>query len=53
LAFELYVMSVPVERRRAVDRVSSQLKRLLDPNSTHAPVQVLVGESRNALLSAG
>jgi len=46
-------MSVPVERRRAVDRVSSQLKRLLDPNSTHAPVQVRVGESRSALLSAG
>jgi integrase len=53
LAFELYVMSVPGERRRAVDRVSSQLKRLLDPNSTHAPIGVLSGESRNALPSAG
>jgi integrase len=53
LAFELYVMSVPGERRRAVDRVSLKLKRLLDPNSTHAPTQVLGVGSRNALPSAG
>jgi len=53
LAFELYVMSVPGERRQAVDRVSSQLKSLLDPNSTQAPVRALGGESRSALPSAG
>jgi len=53
LAFELYVMAVPGERRRAVERVSSQLKRLLDPNSTHAPAPVLEVESRSAFLSAG
>jgi integrase len=53
LAFELYVMSVPGERRRAVDRVSSQLKRLLDPNSTHATSRLPWVETRGALLSAG
>jgi integrase len=53
LAFELYVMSVPGERRRAVDRVSSQLKRLLDPNSTHALQRVQRAESCSALASAG
>jgi integrase len=53
LAFELYVMSVPGERRRAVDRVSSQLKRLLDPNSTQATERLRRVESRGALLSAG
>ncbi|PYV96572.1 MAG: hypothetical protein DMG86_20245, partial [Acidobacteria bacterium] len=53
LAFELYVMSVPGERRRAVDRVSLQLKRLLDPNSTHAPVRPSGVESRTALQPAG
>jgi integrase len=53
LAFELYVMSVPGERRQAVDRVSSQLESLLDPNSTQAPVRALGGESRSALPSAG
>jgi len=53
LAFELYVMSVPGERRRAVDRVSVQLKRLLDPNSTHAPVRPSGVESRTALQPAG
>ena len=37
LAFELYVLSVPGERRKAVERVSTQLQRLLDPNSTHRP----------------
>jgi integrase len=53
LAFELYVMSVPGERRRAVDRMSSQLKRLLDPNGTHASQRMQLGESRSALASAG
>jgi integrase len=53
LAFELYVMSVPGERRRAVDRVASQLKRLLDPNSTHATERLRRVDSRDALLSAG
>jgi hypothetical protein len=28
-------MSIPGERRKAVERVSTQLKRLLDPDSTH------------------
>jgi integrase len=49
LAFELYVMSVPGERRQAVDRVSSQLKSLLDPNSTHASVRAQGDETRSAL----
>lgn len=53
LAFELYVLSVPGERRKAVERVSKQLKTLLDPNSTHRPRGQGWGESHHSLVSAG
>jgi integrase len=53
LAFELYVMSVPGERRKAVERVSTQLKRLLDPNSTHGVPPRRVALSAHRLKSAG
>ncbi len=53
LAFELYVLSVPGERRKAVDRVSKQLKALLDPNSTQRPRKGSRVGSRAVLFSAG
>ena len=53
LAFELYVMSVPGERRKAVERVSTQLKRLLDPNGTHRSAMSEETGSDSAALSAG
>ncbi len=34
LAFQLYVVSVPGERRAAVERLSLRFERLLDPNWT-------------------
>jgi len=53
LAFELYVMSIPGERRKAVERVSTQLKRLLDPNSTHRSAMSEERGSNSAAVSAG
>jgi integrase len=53
LAFELYVMSIPGERRKAVERVSSQLKRLLDPNSTHRSAKSEERGSDSVAVSTG
>jgi len=53
LAFELYVLSVPGERRRAVERVSTQLQRLLDPNSTHRTATRKRRESSGVSVSMG
>jgi integrase len=53
LAFQLYVLSVPSERRRAVERVSTQLQRLLDPNSTHRTARGERRELAGASLSVG
>jgi hypothetical protein len=50
---QIKLPKAPGERRRAVDRVSSQLQRLLHHNSTNAAVGLLGGESSNALLSRG
>jgi integrase len=53
LAFELYVLSVPGERRKAVERVSTQLQRLLDPNSTHRTATRKRRESSGVSVSIG
>lgn len=53
LAFELYVLSIPGERRKAVERVSAQLKRLLDPNSTHRSAMSEERGSDSAAVSVG
>jgi hypothetical protein len=52
LAFELYVLSVPGERRKAVGRVSKHLKALLDPNSTHRPLTAPQVGPHDVLFSA-
>jgi hypothetical protein len=53
LAFELYVLSVPGERRKAVERVSTQLQRLLGPNSTHRTARKERRESPRVSVSMG
>jgi integrase len=48
LAFQLYVVSVPGERRAAVERLSVRFERLLDPNSTQGDSGFEPSAVRNA-----